>query len=179
MKKIIYTLSLILLISGCASENKENRKSKESKESKESIDNKEDTGYKISGHWYSCARNGGYIEVHFKKDKFKYSSNFGKSTDWNSFKVSGDTLIQYRQHTPESPIVINQAKFDLSNGNELKIDYFISEESWILNRIHDFKGNIENNTILNQETTERGKSQKCVDYRTREEKHRDSLDKNV
>ena len=156
MKQSIYIAFVLTLIYGCVSVKSESS---------------------ISGHWYSCTKNGDYVEMHFKKNEYKYSSYFGIASEWNEFKVEGDTLIQYDKFLFEDSIVTNKAKFHFTDKGELKLEYLTSDESWTFFRIDDSIGDIEDNSVLRLETIERSKARKCVDHRTEEEKKKDSLDR--
>ena len=60
----------------------------------------------ISGNWYSCAKNGDYVEMHIKGNKYKYSTDFGNPTNWNEFEIRSDTLIQYDKYVFEDSILL-------------------------------------------------------------------------
>lgn len=130
----------------------------------------------ISGHWYSCAKNGNYVELHFKNNLYKYSTDFGLETEWNEFEIKGDTIIQYDNFLFEDSIVINRAIFKLGDSNELKLEYLSSDETWIFSKIEGEIGNTEDNLVLRNETIERSKQRTCIDYRTKKEIKNDYLD---
>jgi hypothetical protein len=155
MKQSVYIVFLLTIIYGCEFANNDKV---------------------ISGHWYSCAKNGDYIEMHIKNNKYKYSTDFGIASKWNELIVKGDTLIQYDKFLFEDSIVTNKAKFELTDKGELKLEYLTSAESWTFFKIDEQIGNIEDNLVLRDKTIERSKERKCIDYRTREEINKDSLD---
>ena len=153
MKKSIYIIPVLFIIIGCKPIKNDAR---------------------FSGHWYSCAKNGDYIELHIKNNEYKYSTDFGDPTNWNEFEVKGDTLIQYNGFIFEDSTVIDKAKFHFIDKNEFILEYLTSDESWTFQRLDEEIKNVENNLALKNETIERSKIRKCIDNRTDEEK--DSLD---
>jgi hypothetical protein len=154
MKQSVYIIFLLTVICGCNSKKNENA---------------------ISGHWYSCAKNGDYVEMHIKNNRYKYSSDFGLVSEWNELKVKGDTLIQYDKFLFEDSLLTNKAKFNLTHKDEFKLKYLTSDENWTFSRIDMEIGNIEDNSVLINKTIERSKGRKCSDYRTEEEVKKDSL----
>lgn len=155
MKKIVFTISILLLIFSCKTELKAS---------------------KISGSWYSCAHNGDYIEMHIKGNKYKYSMDFAAPINWNEFEIKQDTLFQYNNYIFPDSLIINKATIKFTDNETLKIDYFTSDESWTFKKLNEDIANIENDFKLQLETIQRSKNAKCIDYRTEEEKKRDSID---
>jgi hypothetical protein len=47
---------------------------------------------RFSENWYSCSKDGLYIELIIKADSFKYSANNGMVTKYCNFKFENDTL---------------------------------------------------------------------------------------
>ena len=156
MKRLILIALLLLLIFGCEPAKNDGL---------------------ISGHWYSCSKNGDYFEMHIKNNMYKYSSGLGVVSEWNEFKLKGDTLIQYDKFRFEDSIVINKATFYFTDKDELKLEYLTSDENWIFHRINEEVENIEDNLVLRDETIERSKARNCIDSRTKEQRSMDSLER--
>ena len=135
----------------------------------------------LTGNWYSCsyAKNGDYIEMFVKENQYRYSSNFGTITPWSEFKISGDTLIQFDKHSTEDSLITNKAIIEFVDENQIKLNYLTSDETWVLHKIDEtIKNNITDSMIL-RETMRRSLEINCVDYRTDEEKRKDSLLKEI
>lgn len=130
----------------------------------------------LSGSWYSCSKRGDYIEIHFKKNQYKYSTNFITPSNWNKFEVLGDTLIQYDKFLFKDSIISVKSKFHFKDKDELKLTYYTSDEKWTFVRIHEKIKSLENNLLLERKTIERSKKAECIDKRTPKERKRDPLD---
>jgi len=125
---------------------------------------------KLTGNWYSCAKNGDYIEMFVKDNQYRYSSNFGTITPWSEFKISGDTLIQFDKHNIEDSLFTNKAIIEFVDKKQIRLDHLTSDETWVFYKIDEtIKNNITDSIIL-RETMHRSLEINCVDYRTDEEK---------
>ena len=133
----------------------------------------------LSGNWYSCAKNGNYIEMHIKESTYKYSTDFGNPTKWNEFEVKSDTLIQYDKFVLEDSIIVNKAKFRFTKNGDLKLQYLTSNENWTFKRIDEEIKDIEDNFSLKKETFERSRKIKRIDQRTNKERGKDSIDMEI
>lgn len=157
MKNLIILLVLIIVVS-CNS-------------SKTTID--------ISGNWYSCARNGDYIEMFVNDNKYKYSSNFGTITHWDKYQISGDTLIQFNTNLLDDSLFINKALIEKNNDDRFILNYLTSVETWEMHRI---KGDIniyKSDKKMLEETLQRAAIIACPDFRPEDEKQEKSIEETI
>lgn len=133
----------------------------------------------ISGNWYSCAKNGDYVEMHTKGNKYKYSTDFGNPTNWNEFEIKSDTLIQNDKFVFEDSTIVNVARFQFTQNGDLELEYLTSNEKWTFKKIESKILNVEDDLALKKGTIERSKNTKCIDQRTNEERKKDSLEMQI
>lgn len=127
------------------------------------------------GHWYTCTDAGLYIELLTTKDSLIYITNENFSSQWNAYKIIGDTLIEYDSHIFKDSIFITKALMEKSNSKKLVLDYVSSPEHWEFKKLsQDVNANLDVNK-LSKEVKQRASLNQCTDKRSPAEIQKDSL----
>ena len=134
---------------------------------------------RFSENWYTCSKDGLYIELLIKANSFKYSASNGLITKYCNFKINYDTLIFSEPNLFEDSIIIKKAMITFISDDQLIMDFITSNEHWTFNKLKEKIFDIDNNEQLLIGTEKRAKKYTCLDTRTKDEKTKDSLDKQI
>ena len=129
---------------------------------------------RFSENWYSCSKDGLYIELIIKADSFKYSANNGFVTKYCNFKFENDILIYTDLNFHEDSTVIKKATVKFISDKQMTMDFTNPVEHWTFYKLEEKISEIDNNEKLLTGTRQRAVKYKCFDYSTMEEKSKDS-----
>jgi hypothetical protein len=129
---------------------------------------------RFSENWYSCSKDGFYIELIIKADSFKYSANNGLVTKYCNFEFENDILIYRDLNFHEDSTVIKKATVKFISDKQMTMDFTNPVEHWTFYKLEEKISEIDNNEKLLTGTRQRAVKYKCVDSSTMEEKSKDS-----
>ena len=128
---------------------------------------------KINGVWYSCTKDGYYIELLVENNELRFfTGNY--ISEKIAFKIVDDTLI-YKGLNAVDSIIESKAVIRINRKKHLQLDYQTVEEQWDFYRTEGKINDFDNGTQLLKAGKTREKMHFCKDGRTIEDKQQDSL----
>lgn len=128
---------------------------------------------KFAGNWYTCSKDGLYLECFIKDKFFIFAANNGIITQHENVSIIGDTLIYSDSYLFKDSLVIKKAILHFVSDKQFTLDFPTSNEHWIFYKLAENIPNMDNPEKLLLDIGKRAKKYHCIDTKT----GKDSLEK--
>lgn len=118
---------------------------------------------KFAGNWYTCSKDGLYLECFIKEKSFIFAASNGIITQHDDFSIIGDTLIYSDAYLYKDSLVIKKAIIHFASDSQFTLDYISPDEHWIFHKLKEDIPNIENHTQLLIDLQKRATKHQCID----------------
>jgi len=112
----------------------------------------------VSGNWYTCNSNDGYLEFFTKKDSFRIVTTSGIQTSWTHYRIESDTMFFIR---PGGFNDSTKAVINYNAGKSLTMDFIDDFDTIEFEPLIFMEDNIENDYFSFIEINKRSKNAGC------------------
>ncbi len=118
---------------------------------------------KFAGNWYTCSKDGLYVECFIKQKSFIFAASNGIVTQHDDYNIIGDNLIYSDAYLFKDSLVIKKAIIHFVSDTQFTLDYISSDEHWVFHKLREDIPNIENHKELLLDLKKRAIKHQCID----------------
>ena len=144
---------------------------------------------KLIGNWYTCGKDGSYIEWYVKDETYKFCTDGLLEAQSEKYTISKDTIISQSPYK-EIGNEVSKAIMHFKDNGDVELNYITSNENWIFHPLNaEIKPYPDELTFdeevykqyqeVVEDLKERQKLVNCPDTRTKDEIKQDSINSNI